>query len=497
MNTMDTAKPVETWVRTMLSHIFGRARVVFMVAVFSAVCAGLAASILPSIYSGDFSILIKAPELDLSLVGQNTDISFKPGQVGSYIIADEYQILTSHGLSEAVAEVYLARGYPFPIDGYLRSIISWLPFRFISPARSNLHYHTKVQQLADYLNSKFKVTPIMKSDVIKVEMRHHNRQFLSRVLNILAEELFQYRKKIWFNEKAQSFFTDQSSELLSQWAETQQKIQSLKSKSHEISPIAEKQELEKKVVANIARIQELNTQINESYKRFEYIKKLPLKKALTYQIREAQGSRLFWQLETDIGEAKSNIQALRSIHLKSSPVMKKALKHIYSLYREYKTLKIGLIQNTIQTLETERDVIKKNNAQLGSKLVKLGHSAQEMLVLDQKINLLRNQHELYQSKTSEIDVQNRLRSASGGAIRLISPPRVKLKPVWPNKTIIILAATLLAVVLTILVTVVYWSMRDTVTVPEEIVKDLGLPVLASFPLFMANETKQAEVLRGE
>ncbi len=497
MQTLEEANKAETWARTMLTHIFARSRIVLMVAMFSAIGASLAANILPSIYSGDFSVLIKAPEIDLSLVGQNTDISFKPGLVGSYLVADEYQILTSHGLSEAVAEVYLARGYPFPIDGYFRSIISWLPFRFISSAKVDVPYQKKVQQLADYLNAKLKVTPIVKSDVIKVEMRHHNRQFLSRVLNILSEELFRYRKKIWFNEKAHSFFTDQSNELLTEWTETQQEIQTLKSKSYQISPVIEKQELEKKVVANIARLQVLNTQIQESQKRLEILKELPLKKAITFQVREAQASRLFWQIETDIGEAKSKLQELRTIHLNSSPVMKKMIKHIYSLYREYKSLKVGLIKNTIKTLQTERDAIFKNNDELESKLVELGHSAQKMLLLDQQINLLRNQHELYQIKTSEIDVQNRLRSATGGAIRVISPPRVKLNPVWPNKAIIIFGAILLGSVLSILVLTVYWSMKDAVMLPEEIIKDLGLPVLTSFPLVTTNGKKQAEVMKEE
>ncbi len=481
------------WPRTALMLLFARARMIVAVGIVCAIGAFVAATVMPAIYKGGFSILIKAPEVDLSLVGQNADIVFKPGQVAGNLVSDEFQILTSYGLAEAVAQAYLAGGKALPgSDGRRSGLLARLLPDDSEAVKRGGPGTDEVQRLAARLNAKLIITPVMKSDVIKVEMRDHDRRFLERILTLFASEYLSYRRKIWFNADAREFYVKQADASREEWVRMLDHMRELKSETNEIAPAVEKVELEKRMAANVGRLEELSVRIAKTAAQLGQLRGLRPGQALTFLSEETGDNRLFWQLKTDIAEAVSKREELSKNHLKKSPAMRKMAQHLSGLYREYKALTESLLENNIQTLKAERDAIMTSNTNVHERLLDLDHFAGEAGVLEQQSDLLRRRYELYKNKAMEIDVQNRLLSASDGAIRIISPPMVGLNPVWPNTPVLVIAATVLGLFLTLLVTIVQWMLKDTFSLPEEISSDLALPILASFPFVEKCERPNAD-----
>ena len=470
------------WLRTALILLFARARIIAAVGILCAIGAFVAATVMLAIYKGGFSILIKAPEVDLSLIGQNADVVFKPGQVSGNLVSDEFQILTSYGLAEAVAQAYLAGDRTLPASSARRpGLLSWLLPDDSAADSSMVSKTDSVQQLAARLNSKLVITPVMKSDVIKVEMKEHDPRFLEQILTLFASEYLSYRRKIWFNADARGFYLKQADASREEWVRMLDHMREMKSETNEIAPAVEKVELEKRLAANVGKLEELSVRIAKTSAQMDHLRNLEPGQALTFLNEETSDNRLFLQLKADIAEAVAKREELAKNHLKKSPAMRKMVLHLSGLYKEYKALMENLLENNMQTLKAERDAIMASNTNVRERLLDLGQFAGEAGVLEQQVDLLRRRYETYKNKAMEIDVQNRLLRASDGAVRIISPPMVGLKPVWPNTPVLVIAATILGVFLTLLVIIVQWLLKDTFTLPEEVPRDLAVPVLASFP----------------
>ncbi|MEE8343383.1 MAG: hypothetical protein V3R51_06225, partial [Gammaproteobacteria bacterium] len=78
---MDQDTSSSDWLRVLLSAFFSRMRTVLLATLACAVVAGLSSYLLPEVYTGGFSILIKAPEIDRSAFDDNADITIRPGSI--------------------------------------------------------------------------------------------------------------------------------------------------------------------------------------------------------------------------------------------------------------------------------------------------------------------------------------------------------------------------------------------------------------------------------
>ncbi len=467
------------WLRVLLSAFFSRMRFVLLVALACAVAAGLSSYLLPAVYTGSFSILVKAPEIDQSSIGDNADISVRPGTVETNVIADEYHILRSEGLAGAIADAY-GVSKPLP-PGYIRSALPRslqhirLPWRKKDPSNQR-------DSLSTYFLAHVVVTPELKSDIIKVKMDHHDRDFLENTLKLYAQEYLNYRKTIWFSQDAQQFFGDQANKSLQEWTALNEELLALKSGLHKIDPNLEKIGLERQITENVSRFQGLLVELDQRHSQLTTLRELPPQDAITFFNNYTKDNRLFWQLKEDIGKATAKKQELLKDHMENSPLVQKANIQLQGLYKEYKRLIESLIKNSISMLQTEHDALIKNNEKNSDRIIELERVEQRISVLQKQIMLFEQQYEVYESKAMTSKVQDLSRNALGAAVRIMSPPSVRSTPIWPNRSALVIVAAILGFFLTLIAVVSVWMMKDSFHFPEDVSGYLGLPVLTSFAL---------------
>lgn len=467
------------WLRVLLSAFFSRMRFVLLVSLACAVAAGLSSYLLPAVYTGGFSILIKAPEFDQSSIGDAADISVRPGTVEGNVIADEYHILLSQGLAGAIADAY---GVTKPLPpGYIRSALpgSLKTFRF--PWRKKDSAGQR-EALSTYFLERVVVTPEPKSDIIKVRMEHHDRDFLEKALKLYAREYLDYRKKIWFSQDAQQFFGGQADRSLQEWKSLNEELLSLKSGVHKIDPSLEKIGLEGQISKNVSRLQTLQVELDQRRGQLAILRELAPEDAITFFNDYTKDNRLFWQLNVDVGVAKAKLQELLKNHMEHSPLVKKANIQLFGLYKEYKRLIESLVKNSISMLETEYDALMKNNEKNGGRIIDLERVDQKIEILQKNIKLFDQQYEVYEDRAMASKVQDLSRIALGASVRILSPPSVRHTPVWPNRNALVVVAAILGFFLTLIAVVSVWMMKDSFHFPEDVSGYLGLPVLTSFAL---------------
>ncbi len=467
------------WLRVLLSAFFSRMRFVLLVALACAVAAGLSSYLLPAVYTGGFSILIKAPEFDQSLLNDNADISVRPGTVEGNVIADEYHILLSQGLAGAIADAY---GVTKPLPpGYIRSALPGSLKHIRFPWRKKDSVGQR-ESLSTYFLNHVVVTPEPKSDIIKVKMEHHDRGFLENILKLYAEEYLHYRKTIWFSQDAQQFFGDQANKSLQEWTALNEELLALKSSFQRIGPNLEKTGLEGQISRNVSRFQALLVELDQLHGQLATLRELPPRDAITFFNDYTKGNRLFWQLKEDIGKATAKKQELLKDHTDNSPLVRKANLQLQGLHKEYKRIIESLIKNSISMLETEYDALTKNNENNSNRILELERSEQQISVLQKRIMLFEQQYEVYEDKAMASKVQDLSRIALGASVRILSPPSVRNTPVWPNRNALVIVAAILGFFLTLIAVVSVWMIKDSFHFPEDVSGYLGLPVLTSFAL---------------
>lgn len=105
----------------------------------------------------------------------------------------------------------------------------------------------------------------------------------------------------------------------------------------------------------------------------------------------------------------------------------------------------------------------------------------QIKMLEEKLERYEKQYADYETKAMKITLQEELRKTVT-TIKVVSPPFVSEKPVWPKKTMLVILAIMLSFFFTLLFIVIMQMMDDSFHLPREVTRELNLPVLASFPV---------------
>ncbi len=464
--------------RFLLTVLFARARLVLATTAFCVVGAILACAVLPKTYVGDFSILIKSPEIDRSIFGENADVVVKPGRVQANTLSDEFEILTSPGLAQVVAEAYHN-------DGHLPDHLQIKPggASDATPAVSEVPAAgaQQVNRLAGILREKLEVTPVRESDVIHVRLSGSNREELDRLVKLYAAAYQRYRAGIWFDAGALRFFQDQAASSLAAWKKCLAALQETRKEAGDLDPAVERARLEQIVSEYQRTLNDLETSIAADSSAYETLLSLDPAQAVTFLTEETNDNRLFWQLSEEIAKAKAHRHELAKNHADGSIILSKVDRELEAFYRDYKSQLGQMLRNDLSRLSARRDALLSNTRSIRSRLSQLGETEHRAAVLQQDADLYRDQYNMYSAKVLEMSALNNMRAASTSSVSILSPPRVGIRPIWPDPRLLIPLAGFLGLILGLVVAALSSLLNGSFSLPEEVTRELGIPVVASFP----------------
>ena len=488
-------KTFSEWMRILLTAFFSRVRLVLLIPFFCGLFTWLICSILSPVYSGGFSILIRAPEVDKSTLEAGTSVVVRPGVIMENIISDEIYLLKSHALYreiaqniksvEALKSGYLATTklpdrflrYFVAIKGDIKKILQ----KYIRRKDVTGSDVSPIESMASAVRAMSVVEQQKGSDVIEVRIKHHNARLIMEILNVYLMKYHDLRNKVWFNKNATGFFRTQTETYYDQWQRLVDKLIKLKEEYNLIEPDKEMKKYQEQLMNFTSEFMKLKTTMNELKMKMKLVVSMSPEKSLTFMPERIEVDRLFKEIKTMVGQAKAErSKLLRNFKVKSTAVSKIDYQ-LADLYTQYKQLLTGYFENKFNRSSIRLEALSDTIKEIKQRLFKLNKFGQQVKVLEEKTELYRKQYSSHMIRTMNAKVQKELRK-SASTVKVISAPFVDSIPVWPKKKIFTVLSVLLGFLLTMLFTIFVQLMKDSFNLPEEISQELNLPVLASFPL---------------
>jgi len=492
---------IREWTETLLSVFFPRLGLL----IFVPLCCGLLTAavclFLPSVYQGKFSLLITAPEIDKTIFESDVKMDVTPGVVKTNLILDEIYILGSHALHEKVA--LCIQDKESLITGYWQTALpqifagisetkdkakSELQALLTGAAESEPPAEPPLEAFASGVGEMCTVETLRDSDIIEIRCRHHKPELIKKVLDAYVVEYHNLRNAIWFEKDAPNFFQKHSLNYFEQWQSLLEKLVKLGEMPDLIDPVQEKARLETQLMEYNAEMLNLKITFGELGKQEKILKYQEPGEAVSFTSNEIEKDSMLKAIRQQIGSVVAKRLELLRDFQPGAPLVRKLDYQIEELYFEYKRLITNFFQKEIRKNRIRRDAISSAAKEIRSRLGKLNRRLSELdkhryefKMLEDKLRRYEKQYAEYETKAMRVNLQEELRKTVT-TVRVVSPPFVSQKAVWPRKLLLVILAMMLGFLFAIFFVLVSRMMDDSFHLPREVSRELDLPVLASFPL---------------
>lgn len=480
MNVKTHPNSFSEWIRPLITASFVHWRLALGVPAACVILTLGACMLLPPLYSGGFSLLVKAPEIDRASMESGTNVVMRPGLVLENVIADEINILQSHQLFLNVARTLIEED--ITIGGFLDAVGSKylaMDSRIFSEATYDGPKSRQIEAVAAALESLCLVAPVKGSDVIEVTIRHYDPRTMRSILDYYLKAYYQLRETVWFNSDTPELFQAASDSYYLKWQELLNERATLKQETIVLDPTREKERLIEKQAANAAKIYDLQAAMKGFQNQLDRLKKLSPEQSLTFLKQETVDDKLFSELKLQIAGFQAQRAKLLGDFNQQASLVKKVNYQLGELYRRYYRQLFALIENKMARVQTRKAVLQFSLTEVKKKLVELDRYENRLQLLDKKIELNRKHYFEHSDKAMAFKQKKILRK-NVATVNVVSQPFVNLKPHWPRPAILVPLAFVLGMFLSLLGIFFLRSMKNAYLLPEEIRRDLNLPVLASY-----------------
>lgn len=487
----EDVKSFSEWMRILLTGFFAWLRLFLIVPLGCGILTAAVCMTLPPVYSGGFSILVKAPEVDKTSLESGTSVVVRPGEHMENVISDEIYILQSQDIYRNIArtietqEVLAGYWSALRIPGWMASpftgvkkLNAWLKSRRgDTPQKAAV---SPVESIAAVVESMSAVQQQVGSDVIEVRLKHHHPQLLRVLLDAYLKAYQNLRDQVWFNKNAVDFFQTRTDEYYEQWQKLFDELLDLKTNWDLTDPAREKVELQKLLMRYMSDIITFETTLKEYESQLQLVKSLSPEESLTFMPERIGVDPLFKDVKMGIAAVKADRSRLLRDFQPQASVVHKMDFQLTDLYHQYQNLLTRYLENQISrtriSLQAASEVLDPTKVRLRD----LDRYGQQVALLEQKADLYRKQYAAHGERAMNAQLQKELRKTVS-SVEVVSQPFVNPISVWPNKKLLVILSVMLGFLLTGFFTVVMQLMGDSYNLPEEVTQDLDLPVLASIP----------------
>jgi uncharacterized protein involved in exopolysaccharide biosynthesis/CelD/BcsL family acetyltransferase involved in cellulose biosynthesis len=468
------------WMRPLITAFFAHWRLVVIVPAVCVILTLGACMLLPPLYSGGFSLLVKAPEIDRATMKSETNIVVRPGLVLQNVIVDEINILQSHQLFLNVARTLIEED--ITVGGFLDAVSSKYlatDSRRSDEATSEEPKSQKIEALAAALESLCVVAQAEGSDIIDITIRHYAPRTTRAILDCYLKAYYQLRESVWFNSDTPDFFQAASDSYYQKWQDLLNERETLRKETAVLDPTREKDSLAEKQAANAAEIYDLQASVKDLQEQSDRLKTLSPYQSLTFLQQETVDDKLFSELKVQIVVLQAQRAKQLSYFKHQTAVINRINGQLEELYRKYYRQLFILIENKIARVQSRIVMLTSSMAEAKTKLVELHRYENRLQLLDKKIELNRQHYFENGNKAMEFRQQKNLRK-NIATVNVMSQPFVNLEPDWPKPATLVPLALVLGMFLSLLGIFFLRSVKNAYLLPEEICRDLNLPVLASY-----------------
>jgi len=337
------------------------------------------------------------------------------------------------------------------------------------------------------------VRPVRNSQLIRIEFESPDRNFAAKVANGLADLYIEndLEGRTQMTQKVATWLTGRLGTLRKNLEASERALQSYRdrekivdSKGVALGASRQLEEISSSVVAARRKVAELENSYNQVQAAMKgqsgsALSSIPavLRSPAVIKLREVEN-----EAERRLGEvskrygtehprrlaAEADLEAARENTIKAVNTV------VASITREYEVAKA-----TEQSLTA---VLNKSKAEI----MDINRKGFELAALEREVQTNRQLYDMFFSRFKETNAAGDMQS---GVARVIDPAIVPLKPVRPQKTVIVVGALVVGFVLSVLLAFLLEHLDNTVRTGADVETKLGSPLLGLLPLVRRRRDK--------
>lgn len=486
----DSQKRFSEWLRIGLQIFFLRYKTFLTVFIGTVISIMLLSFMLPSLYFGHFSILVKSNETDTSAVLPDSNVQVRGGYTDAMMTIDEQNILIGSTLAkkvvdrmktqygESTAFGWLAKAIPLWITNLFEKFgnaISWVLLKFgLSGSKA-----FSPDPLVEDFKGTLTVEPVIGSNVIDISVYHYDPLFLENLLKVLLEEYLSLRESIWITDKAPSFFRELADYYWKEWEDTGLKQLKLLEDLSLLVPSHDSKNIISQINKVEGKILELGYDEKSNKNILDHIEGIDINQIETYQALNNNSN-----LQNICnGISKLEIERISGLKLflEAAPSIQKIDRELLLLRKKYKNFIVEYYKNNLAIIEKEKVMLLKIQEDLRQKFLDIEKKELNLTILSQKAEIIKNHVNSYEKKFHETKISNAMKKSMRTCVGISSFPYVGLKT-FPRKKMMLILSFGMGIFMGCFVIAVKELLDDSYKIPEQINKDLNLMVLASLPI---------------
>ena len=352
------------------------------------------------------------------------------------------------------------------------------------------------------LQKDIQVSPVVKSNMIRVRYANPDAQRVRQVLETLAAAYLEAHLQLHGNSGSLEFFERQSTEAEKRWKEAQQKLLDFQQSAGVVSGAEEKDLLLRRQIELQTALHQAEAELKDTARRIDSIR--PRLQAMAPRV-ETQTRRVPNQysaerLNTMLAELQNRRTELLSKYRPTERVVTQldqqiadTTKALQDALSRVSTEEASDINPLRQTLETELGRAEGNEAGLRGRiqslraqdnayhdqLVKLDRLLPREQQLQREVKVAEENYLLYAKRREEARIGQRMDEQKMANVVLSEKPRVPAAP--KSRLGTILTLYVLALVVGILLIAMLARMRRTVQTPWDLDGIANVPVLGTVP----------------
>ena len=359
---------------------------------------------------------------------------------------------------------------------------------------------TPLQNAVLKFEENLSIKQVQDSNVIEISFQHEKPEIAALAVNTLIEKLKEQHLRIFSDPKA-SFLEKQAHDYRAKLEESTSQLEEFK-QTHGLSSHTEERRLLLQQRNEMAII--LKTVQHEAEGlRTKLIGLKNQEKTIPQRIPLSSVSDVYGlidQAKRDLLEHRRKEQALLTKYTESSPwvlELRREIQLIEEFIQEqenalsnrtttgtnpmYQQIALEALsaENQLKSLLSKQETIKHQLTALSTQLVHLDTYERELETLELGVATARQNHERYLNKVEEARISEEMDLLKMANISVIQPASLPFRPVKPKKMLNIIMGFILGLVAGFSAAFLSEYLRGSYTRPEQLARDLELPILVS------------------
>ncbi|MFN7950255.1 MAG: hypothetical protein U0610_00870 [bacterium] len=483
--------------RLLLVMVFLHKRLIVWLVAVTVVVTTVLCFTLPKIYSGSFSVIVKGSDVDTSAIVPGSMVQTGMRPVTPQMVANEQRILSSATLADRVLADLRTRHDELRFSWAEEAEPRWL--RAVTRAIGGAPHALKAlvvkepdpadsqgklpgDPLIPALRAIVEVSPGVGNDVIDIRVKHFDGHLTEEILKTYLRVYTEQRSAIWSNAAAPEFYRKQTDLRLAELDAVNQEIQRIKADPTLVAPTEEKNRLVKQLGEMITELNKLDVREDELVSLASRAQASSARGIRALGVDGTSSDPMLREISARMGQLEGQRAEMLRNFSPTSPMVQAVDRELGTLSGQYKAIVTEFLSNDLTSVRSRKQQLTAQITDLKNKIPAVEEAEQRLSVLEQRRKIALEQVNQFQRKEGEVDVYNQLRSSLLPNVAVISEPYVSPSPLFPQRGTLIPLSFAVGLFLGVVAAVLFELLDDSFKLPEQIVRELGVPVLATYPL---------------